>query len=262
MDVFELELLQIKDILMKSTINKQLLKDEILKSPLLDLIKQNITVGDEVIMLQLSGSFAANTATEGSDVDISALTTKSWDLVPTITGKFQDRSLHWWICPFDFFFKAYIEPRFLTLFWTGSYYMSFEEENIIYINPKYIKFIEFLRANYSYQKQFCIHQLVDHFKVQTDIWRVYENFPFNKTYAPLIDFYYEKNNLDRNTDLIKKAKQTVRGKTKLTSEEQAEIRKALLWTVDYTNNQPYNYKLAGLEWQVEADKILNECKKS
>jgi hypothetical protein len=34
----------------------------------------------------------------------------------------------------------------------------------------------------------------------------------------------------------------------------------LLWTVDYANSQSYNYKIAGLDWQIRAEKIIEDCK--
>ena len=244
---------------MKSLINTSLLKEEILKSPVLDFINESLYPGDDLILLQVAGSQVAGLATENSDIDISALSTKSWDLNPSIVGEFQNKHFHWWLCPFDFFFKAYVEPKFLTLFLNGSYYMSFKEENILYINPKYTKLIDFLRNNYDKQKELSIYQLVDCLQSKIEIWKNYKKFPFSKVYAPLIDFYYEKNNLKRNVNLILKAKTSKKTKEKLTDEEQAEIRKALLWTVDYIRSQPYNYKLAGLEWQLEADRILKEC---
>jgi PhoPQ-activated pathogenicity-related protein len=61
--------------------------------------------------------------------------------------------------------------------------------------------------------------------------------------------------------LLIKAKQSARMKdTVLTVKEQEEIRKALLWTVDYANSQSYNYKIAGLDWQIRAEKIIEDCK--
>jgi hypothetical protein len=168
---------------------------------------------------------------------------------------------HWWICPFDFHIIPYTTPHFIVLHLTGAYYMSFEPENFIWINPKYSKLIEYLKDSYQVQKTIIACKLVEYHRKDSLIWKTYEKFPVKKTHLPLIDFYYEQNNLTRNSELLIKVKQMLTDKNiKLTAEEQTEVRKALLWTVDYCDTLDYNYKLGGLDWQTQAEKIIEDCK--
>jgi predicted nucleotidyltransferase len=62
---------------MVMSINKNLLKEELLKSPFLDLAKAALKPNDEIIAVQIAGSYAAKLNTDKSDIDISVLTLKS-----------------------------------------------------------------------------------------------------------------------------------------------------------------------------------------
>lgn len=246
-----------------SVLNKQLLKKELLESPFIQLATKKLKSNDEVIAVLLAGSRAANTASETSDIDIAILTSNSWDLEPELRGSFQDIHLHWWITPFDFSLKAWKHPKFIPLLLTGNYFMSFEEEDRILVPEKYIPFIEFLKETRDTIKPIIISNLLDVYEDQISIWESYEKFPFKKTYTPLIDFYWEQNKLVKNNDLLIKAKLTINSsKVKLADEEQAEIRKALLWVANWGKNNEYSSKQSLLEWQLQAEQILNECKKS
>lgn len=242
-------------------LNKEVLKKELLASPFLELATKSFKPTDEIIIVQIAGSTAAEIFTPSSDLDISILSFNSWDLDPEVRGTFQGQHLHWWVCPFDFHMIPYARPQYLSLFLTGAYYMSFKPENIIWVNPKYLKLIDFLQSTYKAQQIMLIYKLLEFYREDILIWKTFEQFPIKKTYTPLVDFYYEQNKLPRNTELLIKAKRSIKEKDIiLTDGEQAEIRKALLWTAEYCENLDYDYKVCGLEWQIEADRIIKECK--
>jgi predicted nucleotidyltransferase len=74
MVVVEFEYLRKKNM---SVLNKQLLKEELLASPLLDIVKTQLKATDEIIAIVLAGSQASEVATETSDIDLAILTQNS-----------------------------------------------------------------------------------------------------------------------------------------------------------------------------------------
>lgn len=243
--------------------NKALLKEELLKSPFIELATTKLDPTDEIIIVLLTGSTAAGISHERSDLDIAILTKKSWDLQPDYRGEFQGKPLHWWITPYDFGLKSWAYPIYLQLLLVGNYYMSFDDpENIIYLNPKYEKLIEFFKETKKEIQFLSLYLLTECFKIREyNIWKKWEKFSVQKTVTPLLDFYYKQNNLSLNIELIKKIKQLRDYKLKLSDEEQAEVRKALLWTCDYFRNLEDNYAMYWAQWSIKAQAVLKECQK-
>jgi predicted nucleotidyltransferase len=62
---------------MAMNIDRELLKEELLKSPFLDLAKATLKPNDEIIGIFLAGSRAANIAALDSDIDVAILTLNS-----------------------------------------------------------------------------------------------------------------------------------------------------------------------------------------
>ena len=252
MGVNILENLQKKVIFM----NKQLLKEELLKSPLIEWATSYLNNNDEIITIQITGSEASDLVVENSDIDIAIITCSSWNLAPDISGIFQGRSMHWWVTPFDFNFKAYAKPAYIPLLLAGSYYMNFSIENTIWINPKYEKFIEFLRQTKIELKPTIIYNLCEYFTDISNCWQQFNRFEFKKTYIPLIDFYWEQNKLSKDLELLKRAKL----KSNLSLNDSLKLKEALVWVSNWSRNQPYTYKLSNLEWQIKATALLHEIK--
>ena len=242
--------------------NKLLLKQEILKSPFIDLIKERVDTNDDIIAILLAGSVAAGTDHSKSDIDVAVLTKKSWDLNPNYRAEFLEQPLHWWVTPFDFGLKSWAYPIYTQLLLVGNYYMTFDqEENFIYINPKYNKLLEFLVETQDEIHFLSLYLLVERFRItQEPIWRKWPKFLAPKTASPLLDFYYKQNNLNVNIELIKKMKNLRDYDGKLSDEEQAEIRKALLWTCDYFKDLDEDAACTWAQWSIKAQKVLKECK--
>jgi DNA polymerase sigma len=59
------------------SLNKELFKEELFKSPFLDLILKQLNPGDEIIAILLAGSQTNSLATDTSDIDLSIKTFKT-----------------------------------------------------------------------------------------------------------------------------------------------------------------------------------------
>ena len=259
MEVAVVELLILREAIF---VNKQLFKEEFLKAPILKDIEKELDSSDEIIAVLIAGSAAINMLHEKSDIDVAILTKKSWELAPFINGDFQGYPVHWWVTPYDFGIKCYLFPKYTQVLLAGNYYMTFEDnENFIYLNPKYEKLISFLKQTKPEIQFFSAYSLVEYFKNTQQIyaWKAFTQILPPKTAAPLLDFYYKQNNLKLNKDLIFKLKKLKSFELKLTKEENTELRNALLWVCDYFDKTDKNYVTYLAKWSETAQQILKDC---
>lgn len=221
-------------------VNKELLKTELLTSPFLELVNKDLLENDEVILIILSGSRTSGLALDKSDIDIAVRTLKSWNLNSNIKGEFQGIHLHWWLSPIIAGEIAWVDPIHMGLILVGQYYMNYDPENIIYLNPKYEKVIDYIRNNQPIIKLAALYHLSLYNQNEIQLWSKTARFRYSKLILPLADFYYEKNNLVRNINLLCKIKQSIRDNSiEITDEEWTEFSTALFWTVDYLNNTEF-----------------------
>lgn len=221
-------------------VNKELLRAELFNSPFLELINKDLLEGDEIVLIILAGSRASGLATPRSDIDLAVRTLKSWNLRSLVKGEFQGTHLHWWVSPIIAGEVAWVEPNYLGLILTGQYFMNYDAENIIYINPKYENLVEYLKKHQSIIKITALYHLVLYLDHEIKLWTKDNTFNYSKFMLPLADFYYEKNQLPRNDELLIKIKQSIRDASiKITEEEWDEFSTALFWTVQYTKDNAF-----------------------
>lgn len=243
-------------------VNKDLLKTELFKSPFLELINKELVDGDEIIIILLAGSRASGLSTPNSDIDLAVRTIKSWNLRSTIKGEFQGNHLHWWISPIIAGEIAWTDPNYLGLILTGHYFMNYSSENIIYINPKYESLIQYLREHQNIIKITALYHLVLYLNNEIQLWTKENTFKYSKLMLPLADFYYEKNQLTKNTDLLIKLKKAIRDSSvKITNKEWEEFSKALFWTLDYTKKNIFPV-VEYLEYYKGLTEELDKCNKN
>lgn len=241
--------------------NKQIFKEELLKSPFLEIVTNQLETTDEIVCITISGSYAAEIAVENSDIDIAVNSLKSWNTRNLIAGSYEGVPFHWWISPIAKDLIHWEQPEHIGLLFVGSYYlpMSLQPENIIWINPKYENLMSFIQQNSSVLSLFAAFSLVKYNKQFLLMVEKSNKFLLNKTMVPLIDFYYSKNEIARNITLLKKIKKYVKDKTvKLEETEWQEIKTALIWTKDYCNQNSYPI-VDLLEWHKQVEEIIKEC---
>jgi hypothetical protein len=145
------------------------------------------------------------------------------------------------------------------LIMTGDYYMDYSPETLLYINPKYEKLITFMRTNHQLFQKCSVHHLVRTLGSRLDWLSQAKAIPFSKLFAPLIDFYYQSNNLEVKYELIRKAKESTKVKdVVLTDEENLELKTALEWVVQYCNANTYPIKEM-LDFYIQLESLIQEC---
>lgn len=148
----------------------------------------------------------------------------------------------------------------MSLSMAGDYYMDYSDENIIYVNPKYQKLFEYLKANSDVVKLIAIYNLVMSYSEQHILWRNQDTFVYNKMILPIVEFYFIQNKMDLDYDFLKRVKWSIKDSSiKLSEEERALLKTALVWTVDYCNNTKYPAEDL-LQWYIGLHKCIDECK--
>ena len=241
--------------------NKELFKEELLKSPLIELVKKQLETGDDLVCITISGSYAAGIAVEDSDIDIAINSLKSWNTRNLLAGEYHKVPFHWWVSPIAKDLIHWEQPEHIGLLFVGSYYFpcSLLSENVIWINSKYEPLFSFIQQNNSVISLFAVFSLVKYNKQFLLMAEKSNKFLISKTMIPLIDFYYSKNEMTRNISLLKKIKKYLKDKTvKLEEDEWQEIKIALAWTKDYCNKNRYPI-IELLEWHKQVEEIIKEC---
>lgn len=250
------------------SINKKLLKEELLKSPFLSLVEKDLEEGDEIIAIRLVGSTTCGLEIDTSDIDLDIVTIKTWSLDPSFTGEFQSKFLHWWIQPATKLALVWTQPKEKSnLLLSGSFYEPIswaDPENLIYVNNKFLPYFEHLQDEYWQQiyKQAVVYNLIKLNEYNIKLLSQQIKCPVNKSFLPLLDFYYTENNLERNTELLKRIKRSLKlDGQKLEDSDWEEIFKAMQWIATWFKTTDYS-TIKLLEWYHKTEEILQKCQKN
>lgn len=229
------------------------LKEELLKSPFIDLLKPDLRPNDEIIFIHIVGSLGVDLFEKGSDIDLNVATINTTAFETSITGTFEKYTMHWWYLRADNYFNQCRLGEKYNLILIGQYFLDLADENIIYINPKYEKLFNFIQKNQEIISKIGLYHHYEVMRFENKLWLAAKNKSLSKKHSLYLHYYYKGNNIEVNKDLIVKMKHNP---SNLTKEEREECIKGITWTFNYLENNNYNYIKDCLILKLEYDEIL------
>ena len=229
------------------------LKQELLKSPFIDLLKPDLRPNDDIAFIYISGSLGVNLFEKTSDIDLHVATINTTAFETSITGLFEKHSMHWWYLRADNYFNQCRLGEKYNLILIGQYFLDLADENIIYINPKYKELFNLIQKNQDIISKIGLYHHYEAMRFENKLWLTAENKSLPKKYSLYLDYYYKANNIERNNALVVKMKHDP---FNLTEEEKEECIDGIAWTFNYLENNDYNYIKDCLILKSEYDEIL------